>query len=257
MKAMDRLIDIMETLRAPGGCPWDAEQDHKSIMRCAIEEAYELADAIENESAEDMKEELGDVLLQVVFHSLIARDNAEFELADVVELLCDKLIYRHPHVFGSTRVADADEVKVNWDRLKRKENGKTGRKSILEGVPETLPALLFALKIQSAASRAGFDWADAGGVAEKITEEVAEVSEAVENGEEGAVFDEIGDLIFSVVNLSRMLGVDPEAALRRSNKKFMTRFAAIEDAAEDRDIPLSEMPMAEKERIWQRTKKTD
>lgn len=253
MKEMDRLIRIMETLRGPGGCPWDAEQDHKSMIRGLIEETYELADAVETENTEEMLEELGDVLLHVIFHSIIAEEEKAFTLADVAQRLSDKLVYRHPHVFGDARVKDAAEVKVNWDRLKRKENGKEKRKSIFEGIPESLPALLYALKIQSKAARVGFDWESAHGVLEKIREEADEVAEAVEKGAE-AVEEEIGDLIFTVVNLARMHGVDPEAALRRSNRKFVTRFREIEKEASTRGVGLADMPMAEKERIWQAAK---
>jgi len=253
MKEMDRLIRIMETLRGPGGCPWDAKQDHKSMLKGLIEETYELADAVEKENNEDMLEELGDVLLHVVFHSIIAAEDKAFTMADVIDRLSDKLVYRHPHVFGDARVKDADEVTRNWDRLKRKENGKENRTSIFEGIPGTLPALLYALKIQSKAARVGFDWDGPDGVMEKIREETEEVAEAVGQGED-AVTEEIGDLFFTVVNLARMHGVDPEAALRRSNRKFVTRFREIEEAARRQGIGLSDMPMEEKERIWQAAK---
>ena len=161
MKEMDRLVEIMETLRAPGGCPWDAQQDHKSLVPSLIEEAYELVEAIETDDADAMAEELGDVLLQVVFHSIIAGEDGHFGFADVAGRLADKLVYRHPHVFGNTEVADAAEVIRNWDQLKGAENGKSARTSIADGIPASLPALLYALKLQSRAQRAGFDWDDA------------------------------------------------------------------------------------------------
>ncbi|MFO8111906.1 MAG: nucleoside triphosphate pyrophosphohydrolase [Desulfosalsimonadaceae bacterium] len=255
MKEMDRLVKVMERLRGPGGCPWDAAQNHKSMIKGLIEEAYELADAIENENADEMMEELGDVLLQVVFHSIIAAEEGEFTLNDVANCLADKLIYRHPHVFGEKQVNGAEEVIVNWEKLKRKENGKRDRTSILSGIPETLPALLYALKIQSAASRVGFDWDDVTGVIEKIREEIDELTEAAAANAADRMEDEIGDMMFSVVNLARKIKVDPEAALRRTSKKFATRFVDIEQAAREKNIPVSEMPMDEKERVWQAAKR--
>ena len=255
MEALDRLMDIMDTLRGPGGCPWDMEQDHKSIMKCLIEETYELADAIEKEDAVDIKEELGDVFLQVVFHSAIAKDNNQFTLDEVINELCDKLIYRHPHVFGDAQVRDSEEVIKNWERLKRKENTKKHRESILSGIPNRLPALLNALKIQSVVSRVGFDWENPEGVVDKIKEEIQEVEEAMDGKNKDQMEDEVGDLFFSVVNLARLLKIDPEAALRRTNKKFSQRFYEIEKVAKERNIGLTEMPLAEKDRIWEAAKK--
>ena len=255
MEALDRLMDIMDTLRGPGGCPWDIEQDHKSIMKCLIEETYELADAIEKDNADDLKEELGDVFMQVVFHSAIAKEDNLFTLDEVVNDLCDKLIYRHPHVFGDAKVNNAEEVLKNWERLKRKENTKKQRESILSGIPNTLPALLNALKIQSVVSRVGFDWENPEGVVDKVKEEVREVEEAMDGKNKDQMEDEIGDLFFSVVNLARLLKIDPEAALRRTNKKFSRRFYAIEKVAKERNIGLSEMSMGEKDRIWEDAKK--
>ena len=257
MKEMDRLVKVMERLRGPGGCPWDAAQTHKSMVKGLIEEAYELAEAIEKEDAEEMMEELGDVLLQVVFHSIIAAEAGAFTFSEVANFLADKLIYRHPHVFGEKRVDSADAVIVNWEALKRKENGKVNRDSLLSGIPKTLPALLYALKIQSAASRAGFDWDSALGVIDKIREETEELTEAAAGNAVERIADEIGDLMFSVVNLARMFKVDPEAALRRTNRKFQARFAEIEKAARNRGVSVSEMPMDEKERVWQAAKSRD
>ncbi len=255
MKELDRLVEIMETLRAPGGCPWDAEQDHKSIMKCLIEETYELADAIEGENPEYLMEELGDVLLQVVFHSIIAKEDGLFTLADVIDYLSDKLIYRHPHVYGDVRVKDAKEVTRNWERLKRSENGKENRRSIFDGIPHTLPALLYALKIQSVAGRVGFDWEGAEGVVDKIREEIDELSEVMAVKDTEAMESEIGDLFFSVVNLARKLKIDPEAALRKTNRKFMRRFFEIEKAAKEKQLLLSDMPRDEMEEIWEQAKK--
>lgn len=256
MEEFDRLVGIFERLRAPGGCPWDAQQDHRTIARCSIEEAYELFDAIETGDAEHMREELGDVLLQVVFHSIIARDLGEFTLADVINGLADKLVSRHPHVFGDARVETAGEVVRNWERIKGRERGKERRKSILDGVPENLPSLMAARKMQAAVSRVGFDWQDPRGVLDKIREETGELAEALESGEQGAIAGEIGDLLFTVVNLARLCGVDPESALRAANRKFRSRFGAIEEEAARRGVTLEEMTLDEMDEIWEGTKTT-
>ncbi len=255
MKEFDRLVGIFEKLRAPGGCPWDAEQDHKSISRCAIEEAYELVDAIDKNDMNHVREELGDLLLQVVFHSVIAKDLGEFTIIDVIEGLADKLIYRHPHVFGNVEISDSREVIRNWDRLKKKEAGKMSRESILDGIPDALPSLLYARKMQSAASRVGFDWKDHEGVMEKIREETEELLQAIRNGERGEIENEIGDLLFSVVNVARFTGLDPEAALRRTNRKFRERFLKIEEEARRRGVSLDDMSLEEMDAIWTAAKK--
>ncbi len=256
MEEFDRLVGIFERLRAPGGCPWDAQQDHRTIARCSIEEAYELFDAIETGDAEHMREELGDLLLQVVFHSIIARDLGEFTLADVISGLADKLVSRHPHVFGDARVETAGEVVRNWEKIKGRERGKEHRKSILDDVPVNLPSLMAARKMQAAASRVGFDWQDPRGVLDKIREETGELAEALERGEQGAIAGEIGDLFFTVVNLARLCGVDPESALRAANRKFRSRFGAIEAEASRRGVTLEEMTPEEMDEIWEGTKTT-
>lgn len=255
MEDFDRLVGIFEKLRAPGGCPWDAEQDHKSISKCAIEEAYELADAIDDGDVGHLREELGDLLLQVVFHSVIAKDLGEFTIREVINDLADKLIYRHPHVFGDENVSDSGEVIRNWDRLKKKEEGKTGRKSILDGIPEALPGLLYARKIQSAASRVGFDWKDPEGVIDKVREEAQELHEAIRNKDEKEIESEIGDLLFSIVNLARYTGVDPETALRKTNRKFRKRFSKIEDEAKRKGVSLEDMSLEEMDAVWNSAKK--
>lgn len=251
MKEFDKLVQIFERLRAPGGCPWDAEQDHRSISRSIIEEAYELYDAILLEDREQMKEELGDVLLQVIFHSIIARDFGEFTLTDVINGLAEKLISRHPHVYGEASVNTSNEVKLNWDRLKKMEKGKVERESILDGIPESLPSILAARKIQSCASRIGFDWKEAGGVIAKINEELEEMVQAIKSQSEPAMEDEIGDLLFSVVNLARKCNVDPESALRKTNRKFRMRFREIEKVAREKGLELEKMPLEEMDRIWE------
>ena len=254
MKEFDRLVQIFEKLRAPGGCPWDAQQDHRSIARCSIEEACELFDAIEAGDVEHMREELGDLLLQVVFHSIIARDFDEFTLSDVINGLAEKLISRHPHVFGDARAETAGEVIRNWEKIKEGERGKSHRESILDGIPQSLPSLMAARKMQAAVSRVGFDWQDPRGVLDKIREETGELAEALDSGDMEAVKGEIGDMLFSVVNLARLCGLDPEAALRVTNRKFRTRFAAIEEEAARRGIGLDEMTLEEMDEIWERSK---
>lgn len=255
MDDFDRLVDIFETLRAPGGCPWDAQQDHRSIARCIIEEAYELFDAIQTGDVDHMREELGDVLLQVIFHSIIARDFREFTLTDVINGLADKIISRHPHVFADARADTAGEVIRNWEEIKGREKGKQHRTSILDGVPLSLPSMLAARKMQAAASRVGFDWKDAGAVLDKIREETDELAEAMSGGDAHAVEGEVGDLLFSVVNLARLCGVDPEAALGSTNRRFRARFAAIEREAARQGMPLEDMTLDEMDRIWESSKR--
>ena len=254
MKEFDRLVEIFEILRGPGGCPWDAEQTHRSIARCSIEEAYELVDAIDKGDIGHMREELGDLLLQVVFHSTIAKDLGEFGITDVINDLADKLIYRHPHVFADADISDAKEVIRNWDRLKKKEEGKAERKSILDGIPGALPALLFARKIQSAASRVGFDWNDVHEVIGKIREEADELLDAVRSGDTEEMESEIGDLLFSIVNLARHADIDPEIALRKTNAKFRERFSRIEEEAKKRGIGLEDMSLEEMDAVWESAK---
>jgi tetrapyrrole methylase family protein/MazG family protein len=254
MDDFDRLVSVFERLRAPGGCPWDAEQDHKSIARSVIEEAHELFEAIQADDVPHMREELGDILLQVIFHSIIARDQGEFTLSDVINDLRDKLIHRHPHVFGDARADTSSEVIRNWEILKQSEKGKSDRESILDGIPDSLPSLLAAGKIQSVVSRVGFDWQDARGVLRKLKEEMAELSEAMEKGTAADVEEEMGDLLFSMVNLARIIKIDPEAALRKTNRKFRKRFSMIEQEAKKRGIGLGKMTLEEMDRIWERAK---
>jgi tetrapyrrole methylase family protein/MazG family protein len=254
MEEFDRLVSLFERLRGPGGCPWDAEQDHKSISRSVIEEAYELFDAIHMGDIEHIREELGDVLLQVLFHSIIAKDKGEFTIIDVIDDLTQKLVSRHPHVFADARIDSSKEVIRNWEKIKESERDKSRRDSILDGIPDSLPSLLAARKIQSVASRVGFDWQNASGVIEKLREEIGELDEALEKGKKDEVKDEIGDLFFSIVNLARLLEVDPESALRGTNRKFRKRFSSIEKEAKIRGIDLNEMTLQEMDEIWDRAK---
>jgi ATP diphosphatase len=261
-----QLIAIMAMLRTPGsGCPWDLEQTFASIAPYTIEEAYEVADAIARGNMIDVKDELGDLLLQVVFHARMAEEAGEFSFGDVVEAITAKLIRRHPHVFGNARDLAPDEVKRLWDSIKAEEKAERRRKRAEQGLPEeqaglltdiprNLPALVRAEKLQSKAAKVGFDWPEARQVVAKLREELAEIEEALADKDATAVQDEIGDLIFAAVNLARHTGGDAEAALRATNAKFERRFAAIEQALEAADRSLDEASLDEMEALWQRAK---
>lgn len=242
----ERVKDLMERLRAE--CPWDREQSFESIAPYTIEEAYEVVDAIEQNDMDALREELGDLLLQVVFHSKLADETGAFNLDNVTDDLVEKMVRRHPHVFGDE---DVDSVPGNWEKLKEAERAAKGQTSRLDGVAFGLPALMRAQKLQKRAAKSGFDWPDLTGVWDKIEEEIGEVREAVETGNPTDVEEEIGDLLFSVVNLSRKLGVDSEVALRRSNTKFSRRFKSVEERAGEsiRDLDLETL-----ETYWQAAK---
>ena len=228
--SISRLVEIMAALRNPqGGCPWDLEQDFRSIASYTLEEAYEVADAIERGDLGDLREELGDLLLQVVFHSQMASEQGAFDLNDVVQGICDKLVRRHPHVFGGEPVESAAAQTEAWERLKAEEKATKGAVGLLDDVPLSLPALTRSAKLGRRASRAGFDWPDATGPRRKVDEELAELDAALAGAmDQAAVEAEFGDLLFALVNYARHLGVDPEAALRRSNQKFVRRFRHVE-----------------------------
>lgn len=251
-------LEIMRLLRAPGGCPWDAEQTHASIRRNFLEETYEALDAIDRDDPEDMCEELGDVLMQVVFHAQIETERGRFTMDDVVDGVSQKLVYRHPHVFGTVEVADSREVLVNWDALKRKEKSQTTTADAIEAVPHTLPALWRAEKISSKATKAGFRWDDASGALDKLEEEVRELRQAVEAGGDASrrhgVREELGDLLFIAANLAQLAGVDPEDALHRACDKFDGRFRWMEESM---DKPISEYTEAEKVELWRSAKEKE
>ncbi|MFT0892307.1 nucleoside triphosphate pyrophosphohydrolase [Pseudochelatococcus sp. G4_1912] len=256
-----RLLDIMEALRQPEtGCPWDINQDFASIAPYTIEEAYEVADAIARDNLDDLREELGDLLLQVVFHSRIAEESGIFNFGDVVEAITEKLIRRHPHIFGDIGTLSPDEVKELWVNIKALE--KQARKgsddapdSLLDGVPQNMPALMRAEKLQSKAAQVGFDWTDTHDVIAKVHEELAEVEEAIQIGDAKAVKDEIGDLLFSVANLARHLGIDPEEATRSTNRKFERRFKYIEEHIDKTGKTINEASLEEMENLWREAKK--
>ena len=246
------LVEIVRILRAPGGCQWDQAQTHESIRRNFLEEAYEVAEAIDEGSTEHLKEELGDVLLQVVFHSSIEQDAGHFDLNDVADGVCRKLIYRHPHVFGDVTVHSTDEILSNWEELKKKEKGQKTQADALDAVARSLPALWRAEKVQKKAAKVGFDWPDVSGAMEKVSEEAAELSAAMAGV--GDVTEELGDLLFAVVNAARFLKVDPEDALHAASDKFSARFRRVEEAAAAQGRRMEDMTLAEMDKLWDEVK---
>jgi ATP diphosphatase len=253
-----RLIEIMAALRTPGtGCPWDLEQDFATIAPYTLEEAYEVADAIAREDMSDLREELGDLLLQVAFHARMAQEQGAFDFGDVVHAITEKLLRRHPHVFGEARGLSPEEVKELWDRIKSDEKASKGGAEpagALAGVPVTLPALTRAIKLQQKAGKVGFDWNDPMAVLAKIREEADEIEEAIRSGEPRDAAAEVGDLLFAVVNLARHLDADPEAVLRATNWKFERRFASIEQALATRGRSPSQSTLAEMDALWDEAK---
>ena len=253
---VSRLVEIMAALRDPErGCPWDLEQDFRSIAPYTLEEAYEVADAIERNDLRDLQDELGDLLLQVVFHAQMARELGAFDFDDVARGICDKLVRRHPHVFGDARVRDAEGVMRQWVALKREEKAARGAgKSVLEGVPRELPALARAERLTEKASRIGFDWPDAAGARAKVGEELDELDEALQGGDRARIEDELGDLLFATANLARKLGVPPEEALRRTLGRFIFRFEHIERTLALRGVGHGEATLEEMDRLWDEAK---
>lgn len=251
---VEDLRRIVALLRAPGGCPWDGAQTHESIRRNFIEEAYEVAEAIDEQSPAHLKEELGDVLLQVVFHASLEEDAGRFDLDDVADGICKKLIFRHPHVFGEVSVSGTGEVLSNWEELKRKEKGQATNTDALEAVARSLPALWRAEKVQKKAKKAGFDWPDVSGALDKLSEELEELKTAVAEGTN--VEEELGDLLFSAVNVSRFVKVDTEEALNGATDKFIGRFRKVEEEAARQGRALEGMSLAELDKLWEHAKET-
>lgn len=248
-----RLLDVMSRLRGEGGCPWDREQTRDSLKPFLIEEAYEVLEALEDGDPARLKEELGDLLFQVVFHVEIARERGEFAMADLLSALIDKMIRRHPHVFGDRNVKDAQEALAQWETIKQAE-AAGDRRSILHGIPRTLPALLRAQRVQHRASRVGFDWAEPAGAVAKVREEIAELEAAAGSESRERVAAELGDLLFAVVNVARLLDVEPEAALTAATARFQERFRRIEAAAEASGRELRALSPEEMERLWSEAK---
>lgn len=248
------LLKIMELLRSPGGCPWDAEQTHESIRNSLIEETYEVIEAINKKDKVLLQEELGDVLLQVVFHAQMEKEENSFDFSDVCDGICKKLVERHPHVFGSVSVESTDDVLKNWDDIKRKSKGQKTQGSSMEKIPKEMPALMRGEKIQSKARKAGFDWEEIDGAFEALESEIKELKEAMRSGHQKEIENEMGDVLFSCVNVSRFLKVDPELALTASNEKFITRFLEVERLANEQGINMKEKSIEELDELWKQAK---
>lgn len=249
LKAFDRLLTIMDELREK--CPWDRKQTMESLRHLTIEETYELGDAILDKDMEEIKKELGDVLLHLVFYSKIGSETNDFDIADVSNGICEKLISRHPHIYGDVEVANEEDVKRNWENLKLKE----GKKSVLEGVPKSLPSIVKASRIQEKVAGVGFDWEEPHQVFEKLKEELEELQHEVNEDNQDEIEAEFGDVLFSMVNYARFLKVNPENALERTNKKFITRFQYLEGKAKENNKALKDMTLAEMDIFWNEAKK--
>lgn len=249
LNAFDRLLTIMDELREQ--CPWDQKQTMQTLRHLTIEETYELGDAILDNDLNEIKMELGDVLLHIVFYAKIGSETGDFDMADVANAISDKLISRHPHIYGDVKVTDAEEVKRNWEQLKLKE----GKNSVLEGVPKSLPAMVKANRIQDKVAGVGFDWEKPEQVFEKVKEELGELQDEVATGTEERIESEFGDVLFSMINYARFLGVNPENALERTNKKFINRFQFLEAKASELKKSLKEMTLEEMDVYWNEAKK--
>lgn len=253
--SFEQLVDIMRKLRAPGGCPWDAEQTHESLTRYLLEETYEVIEAIDEKSPLHLKEELGDLLLQPVFHAAIAEEAGDFTIDDVISTLCDKLIRRHPHVFGNLVITDSAGQVENWEKIKKQEKGNALRTSALSGVPAHLPALLKAHKIGEKAARVGFDWEHADQVFGKVMEELHEFEEAWAEGTSSRMEDELGDLLFAIVNLGRFLSLNPEEALRKTITRFQRRFSYVEEELHRRGKAMTDTSLEQMDELWNQAKR--
>lgn len=252
LKAFERLLNIMDELREQ--CPWDKKQTIESLRHLTIEETYELSDAILKGNNEELKKELGDILLHIVFYARIASETNQFNIADVMNALCDKLIFRHPHIYGDVKVNDEEDVKQNWEQLKQKEKG--GNTSVLSGVPNSMPALLKAYRIQEKARAVGFDWEQPEQVFEKVKEEINELNEEVaKENNLSKVEDEFGDVLFALINYGRFIKVNPEDALERTNKKFIKRFNYMEQKIKAQGKQLADCTLAEMDVFWNEAKK--
>jgi len=251
LKSFERLLIVMDELREK--CPWDKKQTLQSLRHLTIEETYELADAIIENKTNDIKKELGDLLLHIVFYSRIASETNDFDIADVCNSLCEKLIFRHPHIYGDVKVENENDVKENWEKLKLKEKGNV---SVLGGVPASLPAMIKASRIQDKAKAVGFDWENSNQVFEKVKEELEELRTEIESGSsQEKKEEEFGDLLFSIINYSRFVNINPEDALEKTNKKFIKRFQYIEQKAKENNKELSSMSLAEMDVYWNEAKK--
>lgn len=254
-KQIERLIEIVAKLRSPGGCPWDREQTHKSILSCFLDEMYEFFEAVDENSDYKMKEELGDLLLQIALHSRMAEEEQIFTIEDVAYEISEKLIRRHPHVFGDTRVSSSTEVIHNWERIKKGEKGKEHREYLVDDIPQALPALFKAEKMQKRVARVGFDWKDAAPVFDKVEEEIREFREALQKGDHQNADEELGDILFALVNVARHHSISAEDALRRTTDKFARRFRFIEDKFKENNRDISKASLEEMDQYWEESKK--
>jgi MazG family protein len=252
-RTFDDLVQLMTTLRGPNGCPWDRKQTLPDLKPYVIEEAYEVVDAIDQDDRRALAEELGDLLLQAVFIAELTREEGTFDIYDAITAIHDKLVRRHPHVFGDVEAGDAETVLVNWEKLKQDER-KAENKSILSGVPQSMPALLKASRLTEKAARVGFDWRRTDDVFDKLDEEMAELREAVASGDEQHVHEEIGDLLFTIANIARKVNVNPEEALQSTNRKFMRRFGSMESQVRERGQNLDQLQLEEMDRLWDEAK---
>lgn len=253
LKAFGRVLDIMDELREK--CPWDRVQTNQTLRQNTIEETYELCDALMKDNKNEICKELGDILLHVVFYSRIGTESGDFDIKSVCDRLSEKLIYRHPHVFKETQVSGSCDVVSNWEQLKLKEKG--GNKSVLSGVPDALPSMIKAFRIQEKAANVGFDWDTPQGALNKIEEELGELREEIESGNKDKAEQELGDLLFSIINVARKYGIFPDNALEKTNKKFISRFNYVEQSAVDLGRRLKEMSLEEMDSLWNEAKKND
>jgi len=250
-KSIERLRKIMDELREQ--CPWDKKQTIHTLQPQTLEEVYELSDAVTNENWKGIKEELGDLLLHIVFYSRIGSEQQHFTLDDVIEGVCNKLINRHPHIYGHVKVENDTDVKQNWEKIKQQE----GKKSVLSGVPPSMPALIKALRLQEKTKQVGFEWENTGQVKDKVDEEMNELFEAVEQGHQNKIEEEFGDVLFALINYARFVKVDPERALEQTNKKFIRRFQQVENMAAEQGKSLHDMTLWEMDALWNKVKETE
>lgn len=253
----DDLVQIVKILRAPGGCPWDREQNHHTIRRDFIEETYEVIEAIDTEDTQLLKEELGDVLLQVVFHADIEDDNGTFNINDVADDICKKMIIRHPHVFADVTAENTQQVLTNWDKIKMKTKSQKSQSEVLGSISKALPSLMRSQKIQQKAAKVGFDWDNVDGTLEKLDEEVEELKQAISAGDSANIEEELGDVLFSVVNVSRFVKTDSEKALYNACEKFISRFSKVEKLANERNINMADAGLEVLDSLWDEAKASE
>jgi tetrapyrrole methylase family protein/MazG family protein len=250
---MEHLLEIMDQLRGENGCPWDKEQTHQSLKPYLIEEAYEVLEAIEKNAHAEMCEELGDLLFQIIFHAQVAKETAKFNFSDIIQRIAEKMIRRHPHVFGDTEVKNSRDVLVNWEKIKQKEKEHNAH-SVLEGVPRHLPSLMMAHRLQTKVARVGFDWPHISQALDKVREEFAEFEAAVKEEKREKMEEELGDILFSLVNVARFIEVNPEEALRKTIQKFIARFRYIEESIRRQNLSFNDVTLEDMDKLWEESK---